>query len=756
MSHKLFGGAISGTVLDAAALLENVLESSTEYSIIGQDLDGKILLWNEGARRLYGYDTEEVVGKVNSSILHTPEDVAAGGPAEFLATALRDGKWEGSVLRVRKSGQRFTARVVITPRRNGGGQALGFVLISKDMSDEIQLTEQLQATQFYTRSLIESNIDALMTTDTSGVITDVNQQMEVLTGRRREELIGTLFKGHFTEPARAENGINLVLREGRVTNYELAAIARDGHTTVVSCNASIFRDAGGRLQGVFAAARDISEQRALEQKVRDFEAYNRRLIEASIDGLITVDRSGTISDVNDQMCRMSGFSRKELVGAQFASYFVDRLRAAAGVEETFERGVVTDYVLTLARRDGRQLQVSFNASIFRDSSGEVRGIFASARDITAQKQLESQLQASQFYTRSLIESNIDALMTTDPHGVITDVNQQMETLTGLTREQLIGTPFRDYFTDPARAEDGIHRVLQELRVTDYELTARAVTGRETVVSYNAVTFFNQAGQLQGVFAAARDVTERKRFEQALQEKNLELENANRAKDRFLASMSHELRTPLNAIIGFTGTLLMQLPGPLTEEQEHQLRTIQSSSRHLLSLINDLLNLAKIESGKVELAREPVDCEAAFAEVATALKPLAVEKGLEFATLLREGPIVVRTDRRALVQILLNLVGNAIKFTERGRVELACSRLDSGEQGLVELSVTDTGPGILPEDQKKLFCAFSRLSPPGLNRPEGTGLGLHLCQKLARLLGGDISFSSEFGRGSRFMVRLSGD
>ena len=179
---KLFDNTIVGNAQEAVDFIANVLESSTEYSVIGKDLDGKILLWNEGARRLYGYEPEEVVGKANSSILHAPEDVASGKPREILDAALREGKWEGTLHRRRKNGQHFTARVVITPRRDSSRKAIGFLLISKDISDEIRLTEELKATQFYTRSLIESNIDALMTTDPLGIITDVNQQMVALTG----------------------------------------------------------------------------------------------------------------------------------------------------------------------------------------------------------------------------------------------------------------------------------------------------------------------------------------------------------------------------------------------------------------------------------------------------------------------------------------------------------------------------------------------------------------------------------------------
>jgi PAS domain S-box-containing protein len=279
------------------------------------------LLWNEGARRLYGYEPEEVVGKASSESLHTPKDVAAGRPREIMAAALEDSKWEGTINRIRKNGNRFTARVVITPRRDGSGRSAGFLLISKDVSDEIRLTEELRASQCYTRSLIESNIDALMTTDPLGLITDINQQMEELTGYSREELIGTPFKNYFTNPQCAEEGIKLVLREGKVTNYELTALSKEGRMTVVSYNASTFRDAAGQLQGVFAAARDITEQKKLEEQLRESQAYNRGLIEDSLDGLITVDPLLVITDVNEQMCRMSGYSRQELIGTPFPQYY---------------------------------------------------------------------------------------------------------------------------------------------------------------------------------------------------------------------------------------------------------------------------------------------------------------------------------------------------------------------------------------------------------------------------------------------------
>ncbi|WP_426164303.1 hybrid sensor histidine kinase/response regulator [Pseudoduganella sp. R-34] len=237
-------------------------------------------------------------------------------------------------------------------------------------------------------------------------------------------------------------------------------------------------------------------------------------------------------------------------------------------------------------------------------------------------------------------------------------------------------------------------------------------------------------------------------------KNLELAEASRMKSAFIANMSHELRTPLNAIIGFTGALLMKLPGPLTDEQDRQLNTIRSSARHLLSLINDILDVAKIEAGKVTLTVESVHCQQLIGEVADTLRPLAAQKGLEVFIDMPEQPIVLQTDRRALAQIIINLANNAIKFTEKGMIKLALKQRTDEEQAVItEFSVTDSGSGIKEEDQAKLFQAFSQLDNTSTRHAEGAGLGLYLSQNLANLLGGSLFFSSDFGKGSTFTLAL---
>ena len=373
-----------------------------------------------------------------------------------------------------------------------------------------------------------------------------------------------------------------------------------------------------------------------------------------------------------------------------------------------------------------------------------------------QKKLDQRLRDQQFYTRSLIESNIDALMTTDPLGIITDVNKQMEALTGCTRDELIGAPSKNYFTDPERAEAAIKLVLREKKVTDYELTARARDGKKTEVSYNATTFYDRDRTLQGVLAIARDVTERKRNEQALQETNTELasaksaaEEANLAKSDFLSSMSHELRSPLNAILGFAQ--LMELASPLpTDSQKESIAQILQAGWHLLKLINEILDLSVIESGKVSLSTESVSLAEVMSECQAMMEPQAQQRGISIAFPRFDNPFFVSADRTRLKQIVINLLSNAIKYNkEQGTVVVDCA---TSAPGLTRISVKDSGAGLSPEKLAQLFQPFNRLGQEA-GGVAGTGIGLVVTKRLAELMGGVLGVESTAGEGSVFWCEL---
>ena len=730
---------------DQQGYLRGLIESSVD-GLITVDQQCIITDINDRMCAMTGYARGELLGTPFADYFTDPGEARRGVQQTLEAGFVT----EYALTLVSRSRRLLNVSFNASVFRDVGGEVRGIFASARDITDRLRLEDQMRDQQAYLRGLIEASIDGLITVDPEGFITDVNEQMCRMAGYARSELIGSPFKQYFVDPGRADIGVKRTLSESVVTNYDLVLRTKGGRKATVSFNASVFRDAAGKMQGIFASARDVSEQVRLQSQLTEQQAYNRSLIEASADALFAIAPDGMITDVNEEATRLTGYSRKHLINSKFSEYFTEPERARAGVQKTLDERRVLAYELVLITRHGRRIAVSFNAGIFTDSAGQTQGILAGARNSTEQKGLEQELRDQQFYTRSLIESNIDALMTTDPLGIITDVNQQMEALTGCSREELIGSPFKQYFTDPQRAAEGIKLVLREGSVTNYELTARHKDGKQTVVSYNAATFHDRGDKLQGVFAAARDITERKRFEETLQEKNIELENASMAKDRFLASMSHELRTPLNSIIGFTGTMLMGLPGPLTDEQARQLRMVQSSGRHLLSLINDLLDLAKIESGKVELAPEDFDGCRLLRDITDSLQPLARGKGIEMTLSAPDSPLMIHGDRRAINQVLINLINNAVKYTEKGRVTLELKQQRNNGSMITEFAVVDTGVGISSEDQAKLFQAFQQV---GNKRSEGTGLGLHLSRKLANMLGGEIQLESKPGSGSKFTLVL---
>ena len=420
------------------------------------------------------------------------------------------------------------------------------------------------------------------------------------------------------------------------------------------------------------------------------------------------------------------------------------------------RGIEDIYELTYIRKDRSRFPAIVSVTALRNDQNAIIGYLLIGTDNTARKQIEAdqrqldqRLRDQQFYTRSLIESSIDAIMTTDPSGIITDVNKQMEALTGCTRDELIGAPFKNFFTDPDRAEAGIKRVLSEKKVSNYELTARARDGKETVVSYNATTFYDRDRRLQGVFAAARDVTERKRLDVELESAKSVAEKANLAKSEFLSSMSHELRSPLNAILGF-GQLMESDSPPPTPSQKESIAQILQAGWHLLKLINEILDLAKVESGQVPLSREPVLLAEVMPECQGMVESQAQQRGIKLTFPRFDIPYFVHADRTRLKQVLINLLSNAIKYNrEQGTVEVKCT---ASTLVRIRISIKDSGVGLSPEQLAQLFQPFNRLGQEA-GGEEGTGIGLVVAKRLVELMGGTIGVESTVGVGSVFWFEL---
>ena len=479
-----------------------------------------------------------------------------------------------------------------------------------------------------------------------------------------------------------------------------------------------------------------------------------------------------ISDPSELIVRAQALSAE--LGAPIAPGFEALVFKAS-------RGIEDIYALTYVRKDGSRFPALVSVTALRGEQGAIIGYLLIGTDNTARtlveearREVERLRRDQEFYTRSLIESHIDALMMTTPLGIISDVNQQMIELTGCSREQLIGAPCRDFFTEPWRADAAIARVLAENRVSDLELTVQARNGEQTTVSYNAATFRDREHVVQGVFAAARDVTERKRLDRILNEKNIELEHANRMKSEFLATMSHELRTPLNAIIGFSEALRDGLIGELSTVQHGYIDDIFTSGQHLLALINDILDLSKVEAGMMELELESVELNALLSNSLTIVRERAMAQRIALELEAGEELGTPLLDKRKTKQIVYNLLSNAVKFSGTGgRVVLRARRVGRTTVGtlpgawpvhsfalapsefdqFLEICVSDSGIGIAADDMPKLFQAFSQIDSSLARKFEGTGLGLAMVKQLAELHGGSVAVASAAGEGSRFCAWL---
>jgi len=352
----------------------------------------------------------------------------------------------------------------------------------------------------------------------------------------------------------------------------------------------------------------------------------------------------------------------------------------------------------------------------------------------------------------ILDAIDDAIIGKDLQGTIIIWNKAAEKKYGYSVDEVLGRNIK--FIIPADGSDEydytIEKVMRGETVYLSETKRIGKNGKHIKVSLSITPVRNSKNKIIGAASIARDVSALKQLSEQLYIKNLELENASLAKDQFLASMSHELRTPLNTIVGFTGALLMRLSGPLTTEQEKQLKIIESGSKMLIYLINDILDLAKIESGNVHINLEKINCNEIVSEVVSTLSILAESKKIELRCSISSDELYVMTDRRSLMQILINLLNNAIKYTEKGYVEIKSHVEKINNVEFVKIDVVDTGVGIKEEYKSRLFRQFERLEAEGKFH-DGTGLGLYVSKKLAGLIDAKIEFQSVYGKGSLFSV-----
>lgn len=535
---------------------------------------------------------------------------------------------------------------------------------------------------------------------------------------------------HYNAMKHVQNLLILVRRHGselQIRNEELDAINEELQASSEEIEAS------------------NEELRATTEELELTSSYLQTLMDNMLDILMTTDPSGVITEVNKATERISGYSREDLIGQPFSYLLTDPESAQAAINHVLIEGETSNYDLTIVTKDKREVPVSYNATVLRNAEGHITGVLGSARDTTEIKQAQELLRLANIYNRNLIEAFVDPLVTIDPKGRITDVNAATEEYTGYPREKLIGTTFPDYFTEPEKAQAAYQQAFEEGSVRDHELELMHRDGHLTSVLYNASVYRDEAGKVIGVIAAARDITKRKKAEDALGQKANELARSNDELGQFAYVASHDLQEPLRKIQAFGDRLEAKCGEALTDEGRDYLGRMRNAAERMQMLINTLLAFSRVASRaepfvSVNLAEVT---EGVVADLAVCIERTGgrVEVG--------DMPII-DADPTQMRQLLQNLIDNGLKFhkeEEAPVVKVYARLLDEVCQIIVE----DNGIGFDEKHLDRIFTIFQRLH--GRSEYEGTGIGLAICHKIVERHGGSITAKSKPGEGATFTATL---
>jgi PAS domain S-box-containing protein len=613
--------------------------------------------------------------------------------------------------------------------------------------------------------LVESVQDyAIFALDPTGHILNWNAGAERIKGYTRDEAVGQHFSIFYPPEdiaaRKPEWELETAAREGRVEN-EGWRLRKDGSRFWGNVVITALRDDMGLLVGYAKVTRDLTDRRQAEEGLRESEERFRLLVHSVKDyGIFLLDPRGNVATWNEGAERIKGYTAAEIVGRHFSTFYPPEDVAAGKppweLETAAREGRLEDEGWRV-RKDGTRFWANVVITALRNERGTLLGFTKVTRDLTARRRAEEVLRDSEERFRLLVHSVKDyGIFMLDPDGRVASWNEGAQRMKGYTAGEIIGRHFSTFYPpeDVAAGKPAweLEVAVRDGRVEDEGWRVRK-DGTRFWANVVITALVGADGLLKGFTKVTRDLTDRREAElRALEatRRAAESEASSRAKSEFLAAMSHELRTPLNAIGGYTELLAMGLRGPVTEAQQADLERIGRSQRHLLSIINDLLNFSRVEAGQMEYEREPVPLHETVAVVALMLEPQAAARGIAFASGRCPESLVALADRVKVEQIMLNLCSNAVKFTAAGgRVEVVCH----GGDGRVVVEVRDTGEGIPAEETERIFEPFVQLGRGLTSAHEGTGLGLAISRDLARGMDGDLTVRSTVGEGSTFTLTL---
>ncbi|WP_094226464.1 PAS domain S-box protein [Methanolobus psychrotolerans] len=718
----------------------SLIEQSND-AIVLNTLDGQIVDVNNRACEIFGYSREELQ-KMNVVDLLIPEERDHGTEVKkiiringFIRADTKYLTANGDVIDVEINAK-------ILEGYKGIAQA-----VVRDITERKRAEEKMRESEEMLRLFIEHAPASLAMFDRTMCYIAVSQRWLNDYSLGDRDLRGLCHYDVFPEISDELKSIHRRVLKGEVIRKDEDCFQRaDGSVQWLRWEVRPWKAADGTIGGLVIFTEDITGGKEAEEELQRNEERYRTLFEQSNDAIFLNHVDGQIVDVNEKACEMFGYTKDDLQKMNVVDLLAPgHMRAGVmGMQLFKEQGFV--YVHTVyAKANGETFDAEVNAKVLEGYPDLAQAI---VRDISKQIKAEEDIIRSETKYRSLFEKSNDGIMIHHINGSIVDVNKKACEMFGYTEEELKQKSILELIV-PDEREDNITKMM-ELRLKGSirnETRMLDSNGKILYIDVSASVLQTQNNLIQAV---GRDITDRIRAEAAMLQAKIEAETANRTKSEFLANMSHELRTPLNSIIGFSDVMLDGLAGKLGPKQEHYMNHISNSGYHLLSLINDILDISKVEAGKMELHIELVDMTAAVNEIVTMTETLASSKMISVNVNMCEDMPKVKADRSKLKQIMYNLIGNAIKFTDDGGNVTVVTCVNDKK---LRISIIDTGIGISPEDQKSLFKPFSQIDSSISRKYQGTGLGLALVKELIELHDGNIWVQSEIGKGSNFTFEL---
>ncbi|MBK9925881.1 MAG: PAS domain S-box protein [Anaerolineales bacterium] len=783
-------------------------------AVVASDKDYQVLYWNAAAETIYGWRSEEVLGKDVKQLLQTQTN-RPFNKERYHEIVHKDKFWFGEVTQLKKDGTRFPCEISVTILYDENNNISGYVSVNRDISER-KLAEEM----FH--GLAEAAPDGIFMVGLDGKIVLVNSQAETMFGYTREDLLGKSVEELMPENLRAVHQSHRESYSAKPftrqmgSHLELFAQRKDGSQFPVEISLNPLDVRGGRVIAVIV--RDMTEQKHAKQELLQSEEKFASAFEYAAIGKALVALDGYFLKVNNSICKMLGYSPKEFLAKSFQDItHPDDLEADLAHVADMRAGHIKTYQMEkrYIHKDGHLVWASLSVSMVRESDGAPSFFISKIQDITERKLAEDKIsqQLKRLTTLRKIEQAIAGSM--NVHWVLSVALQHLLTELSVDAsvvllidpvEQTLKYEFGLGLRSPALKYTHLHLgegfagkaaltkqmvYIEDLKNKGIDFQRSPTFSTEGFISYfgipliakgevvGVLEIFHRSqiqpkpewldfmGSLAGQIAIAIDNARLwKRVQQhaldlelrveertaELHRLNLELQHANHAKDEFLANMSHELRTPLNSILGFSESLLEQRRGPINKKQEQYIELIHSSGEHLLNLINDILQVSKIEAGKFEIRPEFVFVKDVCESSLNFVKEAAMKKSISLEYQNESSISTLWADSQRLKQILVNLLSNAVKFTPAyGSVSLEVQT--NAEKDRILFSVKDNGIGISKENIKKLFTPFTQLDSDLSRQYEGTGLGLVLVYKLTELHGGSVAVESEPGKGSQFTVTL---